>query len=141
MDIKLALQPVKLMNVQCTCMLHVGGEDVKEGPIFDIAPHHDMGRLRSYRSGGGCAWHYSWWSIFRQECIAQSSFHRPGEMLGCFRSPEEREQARISREIQRMLEQERKKQDKELKLLLLGELISFGARVYECTHSKGIRCT
>ena len=60
----------------------------------------------------------------------QSSVPRPSEMLGCFRSPEERDQARISREIQRMLEQERKKQDKELKLLLLGELISFGARMY-----------
>jgi GTPase SAR1 family protein len=35
-------------------------------------------------------------------------------------SPEEREQFRISREIQRMIDQDKKQQDKELKLLLLG---------------------
>lgn len=35
-------------------------------------------------------------------------------------SPEEREQLRISREIQRRLDQDRKQSDKELKLLLLG---------------------
>ena len=39
----------------------------------------------------------------------------------CWRSPEEREQKRISREIERQLAQDNKKMRKEMKLLLLGE--------------------
>ena len=45
-------------------------------------------------------------------------------MFACLMSPEEREQARISREIQKMLDQDKKQQDKELKLLLLGKPIT-----------------
>lgn len=41
--------------------------------------------------------------------------------MSCFMSAEEREQLRISREIQKRLDQDRKQSDKELKLLLLGK--------------------
>ena len=45
-------------------------------------------------------------------------------MFTCLMNPEEREQLRISREIQKMLDQDKRQQDKELKLLLLGKEIA-----------------
>lgn len=45
-------------------------------------------------------------------------------MLACMLTAEEREQKRISREIERQLAQDGKKMQKEMKLLLLGERLS-----------------
>ena len=49
-------------------------------------------------------------------------------MLSCMLTAEEREQKRISREIERQLAQDDKKQRKEMKLLLLGERSTHAAR-------------
>ena len=57
-------------------------------------------------------------------------------MFACLMSPEEREQARISREIQKMLDQDKKQQDKELKLLLLGKRSPNRRQEGHCTESN-----
>jgi hypothetical protein len=56
-------------------------------------------------------------------------------------SPEEREQFRISREIQRMIDQDKKQQDKELKLLLLGTLLfkRFLENISSTTYMNTVR--
>ena len=63
------------------------------------------------------------------------------KMFACFMSPEEREQFRISREIQRMIDQDKKQQDKELKLLLLGTLLfkRFLENISSTTYMNTVR--